>query len=214
MIISPDCNMDLVKKTYVETYRVSTLITKKLNRRLFNTYNRIAIKVAGKNLDGKNLDLGCGDKGFSLICQEKGIKSYAFDYPELNLEKDVIPLGDNMIDFVTMNAVIEHIAHPSHILTEVRRVLKRKGLFFIRTPNWQIDFKNFYNDPTHVKPYTPNSLKRILELLGFSVIFLEPGLIEKSWFWWKLPNLIKWRLSSWLKGGTKSIIAVAQVRNG
>lgn len=205
--------MDFLKKSYAEMQRPPTSTTEKLNRRLFKTYNRTAIKVTGKNLGGKSLDLGCGDKGFSLICQKKGIKSYAFDYPEFNLEKDTIPLRDNMIDFVTMNAVIEHIVNPGHILSEAKRVLKGKGLLFIRTPNWKIDFKNFYNDPTHIKPYTPASLKSTLELLAFSVIFLEPGLIEQPWFWWKLPDLIKWRVASWLRGGTKSIIAVAQVRN-
>ena len=68
--------------------------------------------------------------------------------------------------------------------------------------------KDFYNDPTHVKPYTPISLKRTLELYNVKVIFLEPGLIEKSWFWWQLPYKLKWSVASALIGGTKSIIAV------
>lgn len=201
---------DQVKKSYAKLHNQGKKDSVRLNMRLFNTYNRIALKVIGKNLCGKNLDLGCGDKGFSLVCQEKGIESYAFDYPELNLERDIIPFDDSLINFVTMNAVIEHIVNPDHILKEIKRVLKDKGLTFIRTPNWQIDFRNFYNDPTHVKPYTPVSLKSTLELLDFSVIFLEPGLIEKPWFWWKLPDLIKWRVASLLNAGTKSILVVAQ----
>jgi hypothetical protein len=45
-----------------------------------------------------------------------------------------------------------------------------------------IDYKNFYNDPTHVKPYTPISLKQTFELYNLKTIFLEPGLIEKVGF--------------------------------
>jgi ubiquinone/menaquinone biosynthesis C-methylase UbiE len=108
-----------------------------------------------------------------------------------------------------MNAVIEHIKNPDNIFKEIRRVLKTKGLVFVRTPNWQMDYKNFYNDPTHVKPYTPTSLNQTFELYNLRTIFIEPGLIEKSWFWWQLPNKIKWFLASLINGGTKSIIGLA-----
>lgn len=64
-----------------------------------------------------------------------------------------------------MNAVIGHIKDPSSILKEIKRVLKNEGLLFIRTPNWQLDFKNFYNDPTHVKPYSPDTIKNTLNLV-------------------------------------------------
>jgi hypothetical protein len=71
-----------------------------------------------------------------------------------------------------------------------------------------MDYKNFYNDPTHVKPYTPKSLKQTFEFYNLNTIFIEPGLIEKSWFWWQIPNKIKWFAASLLRGGTKSIIGI------
>ncbi len=180
-----------------------------LNKRLFNTYNRIAVRITGSTLKGVNVDLGSGDKGFSRYCESVGIKSCPYDYPDFDMERDALPHSDDSIDFVTLNAVIEHIKDPSNVLKESMRILKKDGLIFIRTPNWKMDYKNFYNDPTHVKPYTPTTLKNLLELFRFKCIFLEPGLIEKSFFWWKLPDAIKWRTASLIKGGTKSIIAVA-----
>jgi hypothetical protein len=72
-----------------------------------------------------------------------------------------------------------------------------------------MDYKNFYNDPTHVKPYTPTSLKQTFELYNLKTIFIKPGLIEKSWFWWQLPNKIKWFAASLINGGTKPIIGLA-----
>lgn len=202
--------MDKIKASYAEKHRKVTSQTIKLNMRLFNTYNRISSKLTGNKLTGVNIDLGAGDGGFSAVCEKEGIKSFKFDYPEFNLEKEIILHDDGSVDFITMNAVIEHISKPGHILLEIHRVLKPHGLLFIRTPNWQMDFKNFYNDPTHVKPYTPKRLKRALELLSFNVIFLEPGLIEKKSFWWNLPEAVKWNIASRIKGGTKSILAVAQ----
>lgn len=184
-----------------------------LNQRLFNTYNRIIKNTLDKNILGVNIDLGSGDKGFTRYLNKIGIESFPYDYPEFDIEKDNIPHFDESIDFITLNAVIEHINKPDHIFQEIKRVLKANGLVFIRTPNWKIDYKNFYNDPTHVKPYSPETIKNFLHLLDFEIIFLEPGLIEKSWFWWNLPNLIKWQLASIIKGGTKSILSVAKKKD-
>lgn len=177
------------------------------NQRLFRTYNRIIKHVLGNELNGVNIDLGSGDQGFSRYLESIGIQSYPYDYPIFDIEKDTLTHSDKSIDFVTMNAVIEHIHNPDNIFKEINRILKDNGVILLRTPNWQLDYKNFYNDPTHVKPYTPSTIRSIFKLYGLQTIFLEPGLIEKSFFWWKLPNKIKWRVASILKGGTKSILA-------
>jgi len=107
-----------------------------------------------------------------------------------------------------MNAVIEHIQDPNNIFKEIFRVLKPNGVLFVRTPNWKLSFKDFYNDPTHVRPYSPSTLKQTFEFYNLELIFLEPGLIEKSWFWWRLPNNMKWLVASWISGGTKSLLGV------
>lgn len=180
----------------------------RLNTRLFETYNSIVYVKLNKKLSGTNIDLGSGDKGFSEVCRTHNILSYPYDYPEFNIETDTLNQSDGSIDFITMNAVLEHIKDPSNILKEAKRVLKHEGLLFIRTPNWQMDFKNFYNDPTHVKPYSPETIKNTLNLAGFKVLFLEPGLIKKSQLWWKLPEKIKWKVASLLQGGTKSILVI------
>ena len=197
------------KKNYALNHSKKLEQSLHLNKRLFNTYNRIAQKKLGRTLSGINIDLGCGDKGFTEYLKTIDIISHPYDYPSFDIEKDQLEHKDDSIDFVTMNAVIEHIKNQDNIFKEIRRVLKKNGLVFVRTPNWQMDQKNFYNDPTHVKPYTPQSLKQIFELYNLKTIFIEPGLIEKSWFWWKLPEKIKWITASLIKGGSKSITGLA-----
>jgi SAM-dependent methyltransferase len=179
-----------------------------LSKRLFNTYNKIIQKKIGIKLSGINVDLGSGDKSFSEYLKSIGISSFPLDYPSFDIEKDCMKNENESVDFITMNAVIEHIKNPDNIFKEINRVLKNNGLVFVRTPNWQMDYKNFFNDPTHVKPYTPVSLKETFKLYNLDTIFIEPGLIEKNWFWWKLPNSIKWVIASLIKGGTKSILGV------
>jgi len=198
-----------LKKNYALNHSIKADQSLYLNKRLFNTYNKITQKKLGITLSGINVDLGCGDKGFTEYLKTIAIISYSYDYPSFDIEKDQLEHKEESVDFVTMNAVIEHINNPDNIFKEIRRVLKKKGLVFVRTPNWQMDYKNFYNDPTHVKPYTPASLKQTFELYNLKTIFIEPGLIEKSWFWWQLPNKIKWHAASLINGGTKSIIGLA-----
>ena len=199
--------MDL-KEQYAINHAKVTPLSLYLNERLFNTYNTITKRLHNIELQGTNIDLGSGDKGFSTYCETLGITSCPYDYPDFDMEKDTLDHPNKSVDFITLNAVIEHIAKPEHIFKEIKRVLKDDGFVFIRTPNWQLDYKNFYNDPTHIKPYSPQTLENTLKLFGFDPIFLEPGLIEKSWFWWTLPNKIKWKTAALIKGGTKSILCV------
>ena len=197
------------KENYALNHRKKLEQSLKLNKRLFNTYNRITQKKLGRTLSGVNIDLGCGDQGFTEYLKTINIISHPYDYPSFDIEKDQLKHKDNSVDFVTMNAVIEHIKNPDNIFKEIRRVLKINGLVFVRTPNWQMDYKNFYNDPTHINPYTPTSLKQTFEFYNLNTIFIEPGLIEKNWFWWQFPNKIKWFAASLINGGTKSIIGLA-----
>lgn len=202
-----------IKENYALNHSKKKEKSLKLNKRLFNTYNRIIQKKLGRNLSGVNIDLGSGDKGFSEYLKTIDIVSHPYDYPSFDIEKDCLKHDDESIDFVTMNAVIEHIKNPDNIFKEISRVLRKNGLVFARTPNWQMDYKNFYNDPTHVKPYTPQCLEQTFELYNLKTIFLEPGLIESSWIWWQLPDKIKWIAASLLSNGTRSIIGIGVKKN-
>ena len=204
--------MDL-KENYALNHSKKLDQSLNLNKRLFNTYNRITQKILCRNLSGINIDLGCGDQGFTEYLKTIDIISYPYDYPSFDIEKDYLKHDDESVDFITMNAVIEHIKNPDNIFKEIRRVLKINGLIFVRTPNWIMDNKNFYNDPTHVKPYTPTSLKQTFELYNLKTIFLEPGLIEKSWLWWQLPYKIKWFAASLPRNGTRSILGMGIKKN-
>ena len=199
-----------VKTAYARIQKKGKTDSRNLNRRLFDTYDRVARGWAATSLAGTNVDLGCGDGGFSGVCAERGIVSEKFDYPGFDLEKAFLPRDTGSVDFVTYNAVIEHIENTDHILRETVRILTGGGLVFMRTPNWILDYRNFYNDPTHRRPYTPKSIRKLLEYFGMTVLFVEPGLICKSGFYWRVPKFMKWQLASLIPGGTRSILCMAR----
>ena len=72
------------------------------------------------------------------------------------------------------------------------------------TPDWHSQQKNFYDDPTHLVPYSYRTLDRVLRMTNFSEINIEkiyqlPFTWENKilriipWFIRKLPDRFKWK---------------------
>ncbi|MCW8916132.1 MAG: class I SAM-dependent methyltransferase [Magnetovibrio sp.] len=166
-------------------------------------------------------DAGCGGKYLEPIFDDMGAHYIGYDIEDLNLETDTLPISDASVDLVLNYAVIEHLADPSIFLSESHRVLKEGGALIVVTPNWQHSKNEFYNDYTHVKPYTPSSLRKILADFGFGKVFDFPNLRCKSAF--SYTNQWKYFLAAhrpflgtapsfipeFLKGRAKGIMAVA-----
>ncbi len=93
------------------------------------------------------LDIGCGSFPYFLLNTSFN-KKYGIDpslgttsVKDLILKKEdvtnkCLSFEDNYFDAVTMLAVFEHIEHDKlrMVLTEIRRVLKKNGVFVITTP--------------------------------------------------------------------------------
>lgn len=176
--------------------------------RYIQTYLSI-LEKRGEKIDGPVLDIGCGTNHLARSFQARGIDAEGIDVDRADFEKDPLPYKDNQFQTATLHAIIEHLFKPDNLMKELRRVIVPGGLIIVRTTNWQSDFKNFFNDPTHVKPYTPLGLTRLLKMYGFETFFLEPGLICKSHIYWKLPEWLKWRVAKLIKGGTRTMLLMA-----
>lgn len=196
----------------------------KNNKRVFDTFNNALQEFYRTNLKNKKIiDLGCGDRSFINFCNKNNCYCDGFDISDnINFEKDSLPLIDNSVDVIILRSLIEHLNNPSLIITETMRCLKKDGIIIIVTPNFYFNFKNFYHDPTHVKPYTHKSLLKLLEIYNFNNIKVLPWLVCKPLWMWKLKYnfifanyLIPFRgdfklAPSFLKGKTKSILALAK----
>lgn len=173
------------------------------NDKFIEQYRRI---IPFGFIKGKVLDIGAGNWGFVRACRMRGLEAYGIDH-EIDLETAKFPFPDGCFDYVHVNAVIEHLTNPDNMLVEAHRVLVTHGTIIINTPNWALDFKNFYNDPTHKHPYTPESLIMLVKMFNFGVLLCEPALIAHSPMWWKMMPF-KWRVCSWLPKGSKSILLI------
>jgi|TARA_Y100000310_G_scaffold251052_1_gene257444 SAM-dependent methyltransferase len=52
-----------------------------------------------------------------------------------NIDKEKLPMGDNIYDVVICNETLEHIMFPEKVIAEIMRVAKKDAIFFFSMPN-------------------------------------------------------------------------------
>ena len=145
--------------------------------------NSILSNHEEKGLNSKSvrlLDIGCGDRYVSYGCSHHNFEYDGIDYNECNVEFESISREDDSFDVVIALALVEHLRDPSNLISEAYRLLKKGGLLILSTPNWKYCVKDFYDDPTHIHPYTPKSLKELLEVSLFSSVRIVPNLRSQN----------------------------------
>ena len=130
------------------------------------------------------LDLGCGrgeiasalqSLGFMVVGADLSIPNRARErnasvtWKELNGDQE-LPFPDEEFDFIFTKSVIEHQREPELFLSECFRILKTGGRLLVLTPDWVRNKSRFFDDHTHVTPFTKISLTNILSLAGFDQV--------------------------------------------
>lgn len=168
------------------------------------------------------LDLGSGDQFLINEFKKRGISYFSQDINDLDFEKDKFSFESNKFDLVISLAVLEHLKNPDLFLEESRRVLKNESYLFLSTPNWKYSKDIFYDDVTHVKPYSPESLNEILCIKNFKDVKIMPNLRCKSRWWYegkfrffKAYYLLPFTgnakfVPDFLKGKSKGLFAIAK----
>lgn len=141
------------------------------------------IKKINLNADSTFIELGCGRGEFTNALYKKKINIIACDqlpkseilekniqFFKFNFSKDIFPFKDNSVDVIFHKSVIEHIDNYDFFISEQKRILKKEGLIFFLTPNWKNQLSTFYDDPTHVKPYSLEGAKLLMEIYNFEVL--------------------------------------------
>lgn len=143
-------------------------------------FNKIIDTYFVKNK--KLLDYGCGPGDMLILAKKKGVNVFGIDISPRSqkLAKDRglnIELGDyralkrrhkpNSFDYIFLQSVIEHIQDPIKELQELTKFLKKDGLLIISAPT---PGAYFWNDPTHVRPYTPKGFATLAEICELKVV--------------------------------------------
>jgi SAM-dependent methyltransferase len=150
-------------------------------KRKFKNYHTRSHFFSTLRPNSRVLDIGCGSgiNGKTLKELHPSIEIYGVDmisenelpyfisYKKVDLDTESLPFPDNYFDTLVFTHVIEHLRNPFQLGKEIKRVLKKGGKIYIEAPNWisalipsfgfhreQHNPFNFFDDPSHVKPWT------------------------------------------------------------
>lgn len=147
------------------------------------------------------VDLGAGNGNFSKAILEAEIfkEVIASDISdtclnscrEQGLETKKGTVNDfsvNSIDCITFNDLIEHVFNPYDFLSDCYAKLRENGILMLSTPNGEgFDFKILKDKtenitpPEHIQYFNPNSIKILLEKIGFEIVSITtPGILDTS----------------------------------
>lgn len=161
-------------------------------RQLYQDYKRIT----GYKNSGRIMDIGAGRGDMLRLFSNKNWERWAYDPFLRKVDERVLKdkIGKHVNDYkslslypagkfdvVIIRNVIEHTSEFKKILAEVRRVLAKNGILFIRTPNIEsLDYKLFKNNwytarmGGHIVFFCKKSMEKALKMLGFKVKYCEP----------------------------------------
>ncbi len=107
-------------------------------------------------------------------CRRKGINAVLGDAADLRAES-------GSLDGVICSHLLEHIAEPGKVFGEFSRILKKGGVLIVRVPFFDA---SFYDDWTHIRPYTKKTLERLASAYGLKpvrIFYYHYDLPFKKW---------------------------------
>ncbi len=151
------------------------------------SYNNLLDEFDKFRQSNKILDVGCGRGFFLEIANQRGWQTEGIEYSKKAIEickKKGIKVHEssfNLDDFegkpfdvITSFEVIEHINNPIEVINNIKALVRKGGLFYCTTPNFNSylryllkDRYNIIDYPEHLSYYTKSTLNKVITESGF-----------------------------------------------
>jgi len=233
-------------KSFYEGYHKNRHLPKRIISKKDFTYRNI-VGVLDKFCRGKNvLDIGSGVGTLDLYLAQKGrqvtgieISQRAVDIARqsqrlLGINKIKFIRGDffqlkirEQFPFVICSEVLEHLSNEQQAINKIYRLIKPEGLLLITVPSQNAPLiklgaiKKFDQVSGHLRRYTLDSLRLLLEKNQFKVIYTQKteGLVRNSLSVFRLNLIIKLAnkfpfisdLITWLDNITLKLLGESQI---
>lgn len=155
-----------------------------------NRINEALDEFENYRATNKMLDVGCGPGLFLIEAKKRGWEVYGTEYTEKQVaylkEKEIVAIKGKLtnqsfksetFDVIISSEVIEHINNPIEEMQQFYRLLRKGGLVYITTPNFNALERfllrgnySLIEYPEHLCYYTPSTLHLLLALSGFKKV--------------------------------------------
>lgn len=152
-------------------------------------YNELLDEMEPFRKTNKLLDVGCGIGYFLEEAKKRGWEVYGTEFTDeaieictakgINMNQGVLNsfnYDPESFDIITSFEVIEHINNPKEELSQFHGLLRKGGLCYVTTPNFNSLLRyrlkaqyNIISYPEHLSYYTPRTLKNVYDSAGFKV---------------------------------------------
>lgn len=168
--------------------------------------SEITAEFSGYRLTNRLLDVGCGSGLLLQAARDNGWNAQAVDVSASSVEQ-VRELGFDVFhgelseakfepgqfDVVTAVELLEHLVDPLKVVSEVHRLLRTGGMFWITTPNVRsltarvkgLDWRSI-SPPEHLQLFSIEGLRQLFVRAGFREVRCETtgmdpvGLLRKQ----------------------------------
>lgn len=156
-------------------------------------YHEILDQFESVRKTNRLLDVGCGIGYFLDVAKERGWEVYGTEFTDKAIEiceskgikmhkGPLNPSNYNLesFDVITSFEVIEHINTPNLEVSNISKLLRKEGLFYITTPNFNSTLRYYlgpkYNVigwPEHLSYYTPSTIENLMKRHSLKKVFIQ-----------------------------------------
>lgn len=156
----------------------------------------LALSLKNLSKAKRVIDIGCGDGEFLSMFKGLGCEVFGTEYDprteEICRNKGITMLRGGVMpslsglgnpekfDLVIFTEVIEHINNPIDVIENIFHLLKKDGLLYVTTPNFESLERRVLRAqwgmicyPEHISFYSPSTLNSILKRCGFEKVSLR-----------------------------------------
>lgn len=151
---------------------------------------------------GRILEVGCASGDLLIHLRNAGLEatgveihpyaaSVARNLHGLRVHTSTVasaPIAEGSLDAVVMRSVIEHVPSPKDDLQKIARLLKPGGYLFIRADNFASFSRHIFGEfwhgldlPRHLQLFSPTTLTKLLQEVGFSVKQIRYSVVTNDW---------------------------------
>jgi 2-polyprenyl-3-methyl-5-hydroxy-6-metoxy-1,4-benzoquinol methylase len=206
VLVNPQPRLSELLEVYDEYGENRQTSARKIELDLNRSYTAELKEIEAFRKLGRVLDVGASIGGFLNAARAAGWETvgvepstssarYASEKLGLQVYADIlenVELPPESFDVVTLWATLEHMPNPEEILTHVHKLVRPGGAVIITVPNWDsitvklLGSKDHYVCRDHLFYFTPQTLGKLLEKVGFTVvqkrtIGFNPLTLVRSW---------------------------------